>query len=317
MSSAAFETFRVIDSHTAGEPTRIIIEGGPDLGNGPLSQRREILRDRFDHFRRSICTEPRGSDVMVGGLLCKPVDPTCAAGIIFFNNVSYLGMCGHGTIGLITTLAHLGRITQGVHRIETPVGVIKATLHEDSRVSVRNVASYRHRKAVSVSVPGFGEFAGDIAYGGNWFFLIQDHGQILELARASELTRLTLAIMNALEDQKITGKDSAKIDHVELFGPPTDPTQANSRSFVLCPGGAYDRSPCGTGTSVKIACLAADNKLAPGQIWKQQSIVGGVFEASYMIENDQIIPTITGSAHVNADVRVLMDPNDPFRCGIS
>lgn len=316
MHSRVYESFRVIDSHTEGEPTRIIIAGGPDLGTGTMSDRRGLLKEHFDHFRRCLCNEPRGSDVMVGGLLCEPVDRTCAAGIIFFNNVGYLNMCGHGTIGLISTLAYLGRIAPGEHRIETPVGVVNARLHDDGRVSVQNVPSFRHRKNVSVNVPGIGEAVGDIAWGGNWFFLISNHGQALSLDRVNELTKLSMDIMRAIELQGITGKDGGKIDHVELFGPPSNSAKANGKSFVLCPGGAYDRSPCGTGTSAKVACLAADGKLSPGEIWKQESIVGGVFEASYSMRGDEIIPTITGQAYVNGDVTILIDPNDPFRYGI-
>ena len=311
------QSFRVIDSHTGGEPTRLIIEGGPDLGRGPLAERRDLLRMDFDDYRRALCNEPRGSEVMVGGLLCKPVDKTAAAGIIFFNNVGYLGMCGHGTIGLIETLRFLQRIKPGEHRLETPVGPISAMLHEDGRVSVKNVRSYRSRIDVTVEVPGIGQFTGDIAWGGNWFFLISDHGRELRLSRADELLSLTRSIMKALADQGITGDDGAPIDHVELFGPPSNDS-ADSRNFVLCPGGAYDRSPCGTGTSAKLACLAADGNLSPGEAYRQQSIVGSVFEGSYEPASDGgIIPTITGRAHVTGDVNVLIDLSDPFAFGIS
>jgi 4-hydroxyproline epimerase len=316
MQAQGYESFRVIDSHTEGEPTRIIVDGGPDLGHGSLVARRAILKEKFDHYRRCLCNEPRGADVMVGGLLCEPVDRTCSAGIIFFNNVDYLNMCGHGTIGLIETLFFLGRIGTGEHRIETPVGVVNATLREDGKVSVKNVPAYRYRKDVSVNVPGAGTFVGDIAWGGNWFFLVSNHGQAIELSRAGELTRLSIDIMQALAAQGITGKDGGKIDHVELFGAPSDSRKANSKSFVLCPGGAYDRSPCGTGTSAKVACLAADGKLAPGEIWRQESIVGGVFEASYARHGETIIPTITGKAFVSGDVKILIDPADPFGFGI-
>src|SRR5947209_18442215 len=130
MPASDCRRIKVIDSHTGGEPTRLVISGGPDLGDGPLAARLERFRQHHDEFRSAVVNEPRGSDVMVGALLCTPVDPRCAAGVIFFNNVGYLGMCGHGTIGLIATLAYMKRMVPGAHRIETPVGVVTATLHE-------------------------------------------------------------------------------------------------------------------------------------------------------------------------------------------
>lgn len=317
------QTIRVIDSHTGGEPTRIIVEGGPDLGDGPLPERLAIFRERFDDIRAAVINEPRGSDVLVGGLLCKPTDPTCAAGIIFFNNTGYLNMCGHGTIGLAVTLAWMKRLGPGSHRIETPVGVVTATLLDESRASVRNVPAWRYRKAVQVAVPGHETVTGDIAWGGNWFFLVSDHGEKLELSRWKELSEFTLQIRAALEREGITGADDGLIDHIELFGPPVSPN-ADSRNFVMCPGGAYDRSPCGTGTSAKLACLAADQKLAAGAIWNQESIVGSVFEGSWQPDSTTvpagndcvIIPTITGSAWVTGESNLILQPTDPFRAGI-
>ncbi|WCM24172.1 4-hydroxyproline epimerase [Paraburkholderia bryophila] len=321
------KTIDIIDSHTGGEPTRLVVTGGPDLGGGTLAQRLEVLRSRFDDWRAGVVTEPRGSDVVVGALLCEPHDPTCAAGVIFFNNVGYLGMCGHGTIGLIVSLAHLGRIGPGRHRIETPVGVVEATLNEDGSVGVRNVPAYRYRQAVAVEVPGYGALTGDIGWGGNWFFLVADHGQALEASRIGELTAFSGAIRDALIAQRITGADGALIDHIELFGAGSR-DGIDSRSFVLCPGNAYDRSPCGTGTSAKIACLAADGKLAEGAVWRQESIIGSVFEASYRRAGegegdgdadgfgDAVIPTITGHAHIMAEGRLCFDERDPFAWGI-
>ncbi len=305
----------IIDSHTAGEPTRLIIDGGPDLGGGSLARQLAVFRERFDGFRSAVVNEPRGSDVVVGALLRAPTDPTCAAGVIFFNNVSYLGMCGHGTIGLVATLAYLGQIRPGTHRIETPVGVVTAHLHEDGRVTVHNVPSYRFAGGVSVEVPGHGRVTGDVAWGGNWFFLVDDHGRELRFADVEPLTDLTWRIRQALERQGITGADGALIDHIELFAPGRD--GADSRNFVLCPGKAYDRSPCGTGTSAKMACLASDGKLAPGAIWVQESIIGSRFEATYAIEDARILPAITGSAFITLEGSLLFDERDPFRQGIS
>ena len=308
-------TIRVIDSHTAGEPTRAIVGGGPDLGSGSMAERRERFRRDFDHFRSAVVNEPRGSDPVVGALLCEPVDPSSTAGVIFFNNVGYLGMCGHGTIGVIVTLAHMGRIGAGVHRIETPVGVVSAELHAEGDVSVANVASYRHRSGVRVDVVGYGTFTGDVAWGGNWFFLVREHAEHLDLRNVDRLTEVTWAIRQALGHSGITGENGAEIDHVELFGPPAT-ASADSRNFVLCPGKAYDRSPCGTGTSAKLACLVADGKLAEGGVWRQESIVGTMFEGSVRIVDGAIYPTIRGSAFVNAEATLILDERDPFCWGI-
>jgi 4-hydroxyproline epimerase len=303
----------VVDSHTAGEPTRVVVSGGPDLGAGPLAARRERFVREFDRYRSAIVNEPRGSDVIVGALLVEPEDKTCAAGVIFFNNVGVIGMCGHGTIGLITTLAHLSRIGRGEHRIETPVGIVTATLHENGEVSVRNVPSWRARKSVTVDVPGIGAVTGDIAYGGNWFYLVEGHGQRLDMGNVSGLTDISQRIRAAVNAQGFPD-----LDHVELYGAPVA-AGANARNFVLCPGGAYDRSPCGTGTSAKLACLAAEGKLAEGATWVQESIVGTTFSASYRWLDraaGKVEPVIRGTAFVNAEITQLLDERDPFCWGI-
>lgn len=304
----------VIDSHTAGEPTRVIVEGGPNLGDGPLPERRERFRSEFDHYRSAVVNEPRGSDQVVGALLCAPTDPSAAAAVIFFNNVGYLGMCGHGMMGVVVTLAHLGRIGVGAHRIETPVGVVTAELSASGEVSVANVASYRHEKGVAVAVDGYGRFTGDVAWGGNWFYLVDEHREVLELERVERLTALTWAIRKRLEEQGITGRDGAEIDHVELFGPSKI---GNSKNFVLCPGKAYDRSPCGTGTCAKLACLYEDGKLAEGQVWRQESIVGSHFDGWVRAVGGAIEPTIRGAAFVHTEAKLILDERDPFCWGIT
>lgn len=308
---------QIIDSHTGGEPTRLVIDGFPDLGTGSMAERRALLAERFDAYRAATVLEPRGSDVLVGALLCPPVDPAACAGVIFFNNSGYLGMCGHGTIGVVVSLAHMGRIGPGTHRIETPVGTVEATLHSDGSVSVRNVPAYRYRSAVTVQVPGYGAVTGDIAWGGNWFFLISQHGQRIDGSNLEALTAYTVAVSAALAAQGICGEAGAVIDHIELFA---QDHQADSRNFVLCPGKAYDRSPCGTGTSAKLACLAADGKLKPGEIWRQASVIGSQFEGSYQWHNDgepgRVIPTIRGRAHLSAEATLLLQDDDPFAWGI-
>jgi len=293
---------RVVDSHTGGEPTRVVVAGGPDLGRGPIAGRQERFRKEHEAFRSAVVNEPRGSDVIVGALLCEPADPSCAAAVIFFNNVGTLGMCGHGTIGLLTTLAHLGRIKPGAHRIETSVGVVTATLQEDGQVSVASVPSHRAHHALTV-----GGVTGDIAWGGNWFFLVENHGQRLERDNVEALTEFAWRLRQALNVRH------PEVDHIELFGPSA---VADSRNFVLCPGKAYDRSPCGTGTCAKLACLVADGKLKEGDVWRQESIIGSVFEGSVRIVDGAVHPTIKGSAYITAESTLLRDPRDPFASGI-
>lgn len=306
---------RVIDSHTAGEPTRVVLGGGPELGNGSLAERLERFRREYDDFRSAVVNEPRGSDALVGALLCAPVDETCVTGVLFFNNVAYLGMCGHGTIGVMTTLAHLNQIEAGTHRIETPVGVVVAHLFENGEVEIANVPSYRHLAGVTVAVPGFGSVTGDVAWGGNWFFLVSDHNQELGLDNLEVLTEFTSRIRDTLACAGITGAGGHEIDHVELFGP-SQIDGVDSRNFVLCPGKAYDRSPCGTGTSAKLACLFADGKLREGQVWRQESIVGSIFEGRVTVVDGKIQPHIRGRAFVTAESELILDPRDPFSAGI-
>ena len=307
-------SIRVVDSHTGGEPTRVVIAGGPSLTGRTLADRRNDFRAHHDRFRSAIVNEPRGSDVLVGALIVEADDPGCAAGVIFFNNVGYLGMCGHGTIGLMATLRHLGRIGAGEHRIETPVGSVSARLHEDGEVSVRNVASRRVAKDVRVQVPGHGEVTGDVAWGGNWFFLIERPSERIDLTRVAPLTEFTAAVRRALAQNGIRGDDGTEIDHIELSA--ASAAGADSRNFVLCPGLAYDRSPCGTGTSAKLACLHADGKLRPGAVWRQESITGSVFSGHVDLEGGRVIPTIRGSAFVNAEATLILDDADPLCWGM-
>ena len=306
---------RVIDSHTEGEPTRLVVAGGPDLGSGPLAKRRRIFAERHDGFRTFALNEPRGFDAVVGALLCEPTSSDCAAGLIFFNNAGYLGMCGHGTIGAAVTLAHMGRLAPGTHRFETPVGIVNVDLHDRNTATIANVPSFLHRDKVAVTVEGLGVVTGDIAWGGNWFFLTDAVRCPIEAAKIPALTDAALRIKTALVRDAMTGVDGAEIDHVELFG--ASSTGADSRSFVLCPGGTYDRSPCGTGTSAKLACLAAHGGLAPGVPWVQESVIGTRFTASYdKGEGGAIHPHITGRAWVTAEAKLLRDPLDPFPNGI-
>ena len=307
------QKIRVIDSHTGGEPTRLVLSGGPDLGTGTLTERAQVFREQFDQYRSAIVNEPRGSDVMVGALLVPPQREDCQLGVIFFNNVGVLGMCGHGTIGLVASLAHAGQLRPGALRIDTPVGAVDARLLPDGEVEVANVPSYRSVRAARIDVPGIGMVSGDVAWGGNWFFLTEGGDRPVELGNVEALTEFSWRVRQALNSQSFPD-----VDHVEVFGAPRL-AGADSRSFVLCPGKAYDRSPCGTGTSAKLACLAGDGKLAEGEEWVQESVIGSSFRARYRWLDraaGTILPTIIGRAWVTAESTLVLDAADPYRWGI-
>lgn len=308
---------RVIDSHTGGEPTRVVVSGAPDLGGGSLAERRARLGEEFDWWRSACVNEPRGHDAMVGALLCESNEADCAAGVIFFNNVGVLNGCVHGTMGVAVTLARQGLIFPGRHRIETPTGVLGVDLQAHGRVTVANVRSYRLAKGVAVEVPGWGTVRGDVAWGGNWFFLIDRQGPQVCFSKLEALIEFTIAVREALVRAGVSGADGMVIDHIEVFGPPGGGIVADSRNFVLCPGKAYDRSPCGTGTSAKLACLHADGKLAVGEEWVQASILDSLFVGRVEpLEEGGVIPVLTGSAFVTGEAELILDPTDPFRNGI-
>lgn len=323
------QRIRVIDTHTGGEPTRVVIAGGPELGSGTMVQRRDMFARAFDDWRRAITCEPRGSECMVGALITPPERSDSLCGMIFFNNVGYLGMCGHGTIGVAVALAHIGRAGLGRHAIDTPVGQVFFELLQDGKVRIENVPSYLYRSQVVVDLPDevgnrTCQVRGDIAWGGNWFFLVEANDLCIELGNLAELNRLAKTIRRELGAQGITGAGGAEIDHIELVGAAMPQDQADARNFVLCPGGEYDRSPCGTGTSAKVACLAHGGKLAPGALWRQASVIGSCFEASYETltteptsgRPQQVRVTLVGSAFVNAEADLILDPRDPFCMGI-
>lgn len=307
----------IVDSHTEGEPTRVVTAGWPELGCGTMAAKAARLRREHDWLRSSLCHEPRGHEAMVGALLCQATEPDCCCGAIFFNNADTLQMCIHATIGVVVTLAHLGRIGAGTQRIDTPVGVVTACLEEDGRVSVENVPSYRWAADVELDVAGWGRIRGDVAWGGNWFFLIEEQGPELCFENIEALKKFTSDVRRSLTAAGITGADGAEIDHIECFAPPTDPQRADSMNFVLCPGMAYDRSPCGTGTSAKLACMHAAGKIAPGQIWRQAGILNTVFEGSIIhLLDDRVLPRISGRAWITGESRYHFHPDDPFRYGI-
>jgi 4-hydroxyproline epimerase len=315
--SSEMKRIRVIDSHTGGEPTRVVISGGPMIPEKGAAAARDFLHNEADWLRRCLIDEPRGFDAVVGAFLCEPCDPSCITGVVFFNNGAYLPSCIHGTIGVIRTLQHMGQIGVGTHRLETPVGVVTAELSVDGRVTVENVPSYRTQKDLALDIPGYGQVIGDVAWGGNWFFLISEQGPPVHLSSIVELNRFASAVRRVLDATGIRGDSGELVDHVEIFAAPGAGIDADSQNFVFCSGGAYDRSPCGTGTSGKLACLAADGELAEGEIFRQAGIVGTVFEGSYRrIDAERITPIVTGKAWITAESEIILEANDPFRFGI-
>lgn len=311
----ALERVRVVDSHTEGEPTRVLLETLAFSGQG-IQAKAEAWRSRYDSLRRALCLEPRGWDAVVGCHVSEPTLEGCDCDAVFFNNVGVLGMCGHGTIGLAATLRHVGRAGADLLRVNTPAGVVEARFRGGPSVAVRNVPAWRDRRVEGLEVPGLGAVTGSFAYGGNWFFLVEHGGPDVASAKVSELTAAACRILDALDGQAVRASDGSRADHVELFGPARR-ADADSLNFVLCPGRMFDRSPCGTGTSAKLACLAAEGRLAPGKVWRQEGIAGGVFRASYAPgEDGRVVPTIEGGAWVTAEATVVLGPDDPMIGGL-
>jgi len=310
------ERVEVVDSHTEGEPTRVVVGGWPQPEGRTMAERRGFLLRHQDRLRQALVCEPRGHDAIVGALLTPAVEPGSGTGVVFFNNKGGLGMCGHGLIGVVRTLEHLGQLGPGTLRVDTPVGTVGAELEADGAVTIENVPAYCHAQDVTLEVPGVGRVTGDVAWGGNWFFLTELRAPALELTNTPLLTGITTQIKDALRARGVTGREGAEIDHVELFGPPQRP-DADSRNFVLCPGLAYDRSPCGTGTSAKLAVLAARGKLRPGQRWRQESITGSRFEGWLEEKDGGLVPHIRGRAYVTGRATLFFDARDPFREGFT
>jgi len=307
-------TLEVVDSHTEGEPTRVVVDGWPQLSGLSMAERRAELRETYDHLRQAVVLEPRGHSAVVGALLTPPVESTSEAGVIFFNNVGYLGMCGHGLIGVVRTLEHIGRLGPGRLTIDTPVGTVGAELAADGSVTIENVPCRAHALDVELEVEGLGTVVGDVAWGGNWFFLTRLPDEPLELANLDRLLAVTQSIRRATDVAGLVPTGKGEIDHIEIFAPPSR-ADADSRNFVLCPGGEYDRSPCGTGTSAKLAVLHARGELDLGELWHQESITGSLFTGWLSREEDRLIPHIRGRAFVTARSTLHFYPDDPFRGG--
>ncbi|MFM8735826.1 MAG: proline racemase family protein [Pirellulales bacterium] len=319
MSGGLPARLRVVDSHTIGEPTRVVVDealvAGLDLGAGSVRDRRDRFRERHDHVRRALVGDPRGVTAMVGVILVPPADPACRYGAFYINRVGYLDMCGHATIGLAVTLGALGAIEPGSFRLETPAGVVAMTWHGGNEASFECVPPRRIAKGLSLSCDDGSRVTGDVATSGLWFFLCRDHGLPVEPAAIPALTARAWSIRRALEARGIAGDGGEVIDHVVLLGPPREPGN-DGRAFVLCPDGAFDRSPCGTGTSALVGCLLDDGVLAEGATWRQESVLGGVYAASVRCAGSIVVPTVRGRAWLTAESTLHFTADDPYRTGV-
>jgi len=319
MTNGLPDRLRVIDSHTIGEPTRVVIDdtlvAGLDLGGGSVRERCDRFRERYDHVRRAIVCDPRGAVAMVGVILLPPADPKCRFGAFYVNRVGFLDMCGHATIGLAVTLGRLGHVEPGSFRLETPAGVVGVTWHGGSEASFECVPPRRIHKTLSLDCDDGSRVTGDVATSGLWFFLCRDHGLPVEPAAIPALTARAWAIRRGLEAAGITGDSGAVIDHVVLLGPPLERVN-DGRAFVLCPDGAFDRSPCGTGTSALVGCLFEDGVIGEAQVWRQESVLGGVYEASIRREGGILVPTVRGRAWLTGETTLYFAADDPYREGL-
>ena len=313
------ERLRVIDSHTIGEPTRVVLDeslvAGLDLGGGSVRDRRDRFRDRCDHVRSALVGDPRGTTAMVGVILVPPADPTCRFGAFYVNRVGYLDMCGHATIGLAVTLGARGIIEPGDFRLESPAGVVGVTWHGGGEASFECVPPRRIAQNLALACDDGSRVTGDVATSGLWCYLCRDHGLPVEPTAIPALTARAWSIRRALEARGLSGDGGEVIDHVVLLGPPRDPGN-DGRAFVLCPDGAFDRSPCGTGTSALVGCLFEDGILTAGRTWRQESVLGGVYEASIRRERDILVPTVRGRAWLTAETTLHFAGDDPYRTGL-
>jgi 4-hydroxyproline epimerase len=301
---------RVIDSHTEGEPTRLVVEGLPEPAGNTVQDRVAAIERDFEALYRPLLLEPRAYEAMVGAWMGSPTAEGCIADVVYFNPAGVLGMCGHGTIGVAATLAQTGKLSPGDYRFNTPAGIVGVKIVDPATVQIENIPSYRIAASARLEVEGYGGVVGDVAYGGNHFFLVKNSPIPVISDRMDELGSFTKAVMAAARAQGYPD-----VNHVEVFGPP-EREDADSKNYVLCPGGEYDRSPCGTGTSAKLACLAADGKLAPGEVWTQESIIGTAFRAWYRADGDHTRPTIEGRAYITGEATLQFNDDDPLREGI-
>ena len=325
-------TFSCLDGHTCGNPVRLVSGGGPLLKGATMSERRLDFLANHDWIRRALMFEPRGHDVMSGSILCPPTRDDCDIGILFIEVSGCLPMCGHGTIGTVTMAVENGLVapaTPGVLNIDAPAGRVVARYEQKDRfvesVRITNVASYLAATDVTVDVPGIGELALDIAYGGNYYAILEPQKNFagLESMSAGDVLRLS-PIVRRLVNEKIQpihpeNETIRGVSHVMWTGKPRDP-RAHARNAVFYGDKAIDRSPCGTGTSARMAQLAGKGQLEVGDDFVHESIIGSLFdgrvEASARVGNyEAIVPSISGWARQHGINTIFVDDRDPYAQG--
>ncbi|HZU65259.1 MAG TPA: 4-hydroxyproline epimerase [Novosphingobium sp.] len=327
-------TFFCIDGHTAGNPVRLVAGGAPQVQGNSMAERRADFLARFDWIRTGLCFEPRGHDMMSGGFLYPPTRPDTDIGILFIETSGCLPMCGHGTIGMITFGLEHGLIvprTPGRLKVEVPAGLIDIDYGEEAGkvtfVRIRNVPSYLARAGIAIEVPGFGPLLVDVAYGGNFYAIIEPQGPYrglddLGAARLIELSRSVRTLVQAVyepvhpQDARIRG-----VSHVQWADRPSAP-DADGRNAVFYGEKAIDRSPCGTGTSARMAHLFATGRLQVGDRFIHQSYIGSRFTGRVEATADVgglpgIIPSIEGAAVATGHNTIWIDREDPFWAGFT
>jgi proline racemase len=329
------QVLQAVDSHTAGEPTRIVTGGLPPVAGATMAEKRAALRIRHDALRRALVHEPRGHDAIVVAYLVPPCHPDAHAGVVFCNDVGYLGMCGHGAIGVATVLVGMGMVpaqepeTRVV--LDTPAGLVPCRVAVSNgrarAVTITNVPSFQFRQRAIAAVPGFGKVAADIAWGGNWFAFVEaaQLGLHVDKAHLPQLLPAAIAVREALAANGVRGVhpesgEEQLVDHVKLFDALEGPTPG-ARAMTLCPGTAYDRSPCGTGTSAKLAVLHSKGELGVGEWFTSESVIGTRFRARIAATTQvgqfaAIVPEIEGAAYVTGLQTFVLDPEDPCVHGL-
>ena len=327
-------TFSCIDAHTCGNPVRVVTGGGPFLDGKNMSERQQHFMAEYDWIRTGLMFEPRGHDMMSGSILYPPTREDTDIGFLFIETSGCLPMCGHGTIGTVTVIIEHGLVkprVPGKLRIETPAGIVEAHYTMEgthvSAVRIVNIASYLHSTGLEVECPDLGLLRVDVAYGGNFYAIVdpQENYKDMEDLSAGDILRLSPILRRRLNEKyQFVHPENPTIkglSHIEWTGRPKNP-EAHARNAVFYGERAIDRSPCGTGTSARMAQWAAKGKLKVGDVFVHESIIGSLFRgkveaATKVGTKDAIIPSIEGWARVTGFNTIFLDDRDPFVKGFS
>jgi proline racemase len=327
-----YTVFETIDSHTMGEPTRIIVKGFPELAGNTMMERKKYLEENFDHYRTALMLEPRGHKDMFGAILTEPISKEADLGVIFMDTGGYLNMCGHGSIGSSTVAVETGlvKVTEPYTEVvlEAPAGLIQARIKVEKgkavETSILNVPAFLYLKDVEVEIDGYGKIPLDISFGGSFFAMINAEkiGLTLNTENIGEITELGMKIIKKVNDTveiKHPYLDITTVDLAEFYCSPTN-AAANKKNVVIFGDNQVDRSPCGTGTSAKLALLYAKGELSIGEEFVYESITGSMFKGVITEEIEingykAVLPQITGSAYITGFNRWVIDERDPLKDG--